>query len=90
MLDELKQCMSLNGSTEQTPEALSFRIADLCEMKDSVVSQVNDLICILEFLQHIFFPLLLLIFFIKYQKLVQNKTKKTKPKKTRVFLILTF
>uniref|UniRef100_A0A669QTS1 Spectrin repeat containing nuclear envelope protein 2 n=1 Tax=Phasianus colchicus TaxID=9054 RepID=A0A669QTS1_PHACC len=43
MLDELKQCMSLNGSTEQTPEALSFRIADLCEMKDSVVSQVAQL-----------------------------------------------
>lgn len=44
MLDELKQSMSLNGSTEQTPEVLSFKIADLCEMKDSVVGQVNDLI----------------------------------------------
>uniref|UniRef100_A0A8C2T0X3 Spectrin repeat containing nuclear envelope protein 2 n=1 Tax=Coturnix japonica TaxID=93934 RepID=A0A8C2T0X3_COTJA len=43
ILDELKQCVSMNGSTEQTPEALSFRIADLCEMKDSVVSQVAQL-----------------------------------------------
>lgn len=43
MLDELKQSVSLNGSTEQTPEALSLRIADLCEMKDSVASQVNCL-----------------------------------------------
>ncbi|XP_042670139.1 nesprin-2 isoform X5 [Centrocercus urophasianus] len=43
MLDELKQSMSLNGSTEQTPEVLSFRIADLCEMKDSVVGQVAQL-----------------------------------------------
>uniref|UniRef100_G1NLB5 Spectrin repeat containing nuclear envelope protein 2 n=1 Tax=Meleagris gallopavo TaxID=9103 RepID=G1NLB5_MELGA len=43
MLDELKQSMSLNGGTEQTPEVLSFRIADLCEMKDSVVSQVAQL-----------------------------------------------
>lgn len=43
MLDELKQGVSLNGSTEQTPEVLSLRIADLCEMKDSVASQVNGL-----------------------------------------------
>ncbi|XP_021259548.1 nesprin-2 isoform X4 [Numida meleagris] len=43
MLDELKQSVSSNGSTEQTPEALSFRIADLCEMKDNVVSQVAQL-----------------------------------------------
>ncbi|XP_065605086.1 nesprin-2 isoform X2 [Cyrtonyx montezumae] len=43
VLDELKQSVSLNGSTEQAPEALSFGIVDLSEMKDSVVSQVAQL-----------------------------------------------
>ncbi|NXC37840.1 SYNE2 protein, partial [Penelope pileata] len=43
MLDELKQNMPCNGSAEQTPEALSFRIVDLCEMRDSTVSQVAQL-----------------------------------------------
>ncbi|OXB54356.1 hypothetical protein ASZ78_006237 [Callipepla squamata] len=43
ILDELKQSVSLNGSTEQAPEALCFGIADLSEMKDSVVSQVAQL-----------------------------------------------
>ncbi|XP_063189611.1 nesprin-2 isoform X1 [Chroicocephalus ridibundus] len=42
-LDELKQSLSLNGSAEQTPEALSLRIAELCEMVDSIVSQVAQL-----------------------------------------------
>ncbi|NXG81612.1 SYNE2 protein, partial [Stercorarius parasiticus] len=42
-LDELKQSLALNGSAEQTPEALSLRIAELCEMVDSVVSQVAQL-----------------------------------------------
>ncbi|XP_059675230.1 nesprin-2 [Gavia stellata] len=42
-LDELKQSLALNGSTEQTPEALSLRITELCEMVDSIVSQVAQL-----------------------------------------------
>uniref|UniRef100_A0A8B9BV74 Spectrin repeat containing nuclear envelope protein 2 n=1 Tax=Anser brachyrhynchus TaxID=132585 RepID=A0A8B9BV74_9AVES len=43
MLDELKQTVALNGSAEQTPEAAPFRIAELCEMRDNVVSQVAQL-----------------------------------------------
>ncbi|NXI70462.1 SYNE2 protein, partial [Anseranas semipalmata] len=43
ILDELKQSMALNGSAEQTPEAVSFGIAELCEMRDNVVSQVAQL-----------------------------------------------
>ncbi|NXX19544.1 SYNE2 protein, partial [Podargus strigoides] len=43
ILDELKQSLALNGSAEQTPEALSLRTADLCEMVDSIVSQVAQL-----------------------------------------------
>ncbi|KAM6311325.1 nesprin-2 [Aegotheles albertisi] len=43
-LDELKESLALNGSVEQTPEALSaLGIADLCEMVDSIVSQVAQL-----------------------------------------------
>uniref|UniRef100_A0A8C3BV29 Spectrin repeat containing nuclear envelope protein 2 n=1 Tax=Cairina moschata TaxID=8855 RepID=A0A8C3BV29_CAIMO len=43
MLNELKQTVALNGSAEQTPEAAPFRIAELCEMRDNVVSQVAQL-----------------------------------------------
>ncbi|NWY56480.1 SYNE2 protein, partial [Chionis minor] len=42
-LDELKQSLASNSSAEQTPEALSLRIAELCEMMDSIVSQVAKL-----------------------------------------------
>ncbi|XP_053922750.1 nesprin-2 [Cuculus canorus] len=42
-LDELKQSLALNVSAEQTPEALPPRIAELCEMMDSTVSQVAQL-----------------------------------------------
>ncbi|NXK07786.1 SYNE2 protein, partial [Herpetotheres cachinnans] len=42
-LDELKQSLALNGSAEQTPESLSLRTAELCEMVDSIVSQVAQL-----------------------------------------------
>ncbi|NXY72481.1 SYNE2 protein, partial [Glareola pratincola] len=42
-LDELKQSLALNGNAEQTPEALSLRIAELCEMVDSIVGQVAQL-----------------------------------------------
>ncbi|XP_005047765.1 PREDICTED: nesprin-2 [Ficedula albicollis] len=43
ILDELKQSLASNGSAEQTPEAQSLRIAELCEMKDSIVNQVAQL-----------------------------------------------
>ncbi|NXU89020.1 SYNE2 protein, partial [Xiphorhynchus elegans] len=42
-LDELKQSLALNGSAEQAPEAQSLRIAELCEMMDSIVKQVAQL-----------------------------------------------
>ncbi|XP_066045092.1 nesprin-2 isoform X1 [Chamaea fasciata] len=42
-LDELKQSLASNGSAEQTPEAQSLRIAELCEMKDSIVNQIAQL-----------------------------------------------
>ncbi|NWY19321.1 SYNE2 protein, partial [Aphelocoma coerulescens] len=42
-LDELKQSLASNGSAEQSPEAQSLRIAELCEMKDSIVNQVTQL-----------------------------------------------
>ncbi|NWX38267.1 SYNE2 protein, partial [Notiomystis cincta] len=42
-LDELKQSLALNGSAGQAPEAQSLRIAELCEMKDSIVNQVAQL-----------------------------------------------
>ncbi|KAM6073754.1 nesprin-2 [Chlamydotis macqueenii] len=42
-LDELKQSLALNGRAEQTPETLSLRRAELCEMMDSIVSQVAQL-----------------------------------------------
>ncbi|NXA22184.1 SYNE2 protein, partial [Ibidorhyncha struthersii] len=42
-LDELRQNLALNGSAEQTPEALTLRIAELHEMLDSTVSQVAEL-----------------------------------------------
>jgi len=35
--------LALSGSAEQTPEALSFKIPELCEMVDSTVSQVKPL-----------------------------------------------
>lgn len=44
MLDELIQTVALNESAEQSPEAAPFRIAELCEMRDNVVSQVKGLI----------------------------------------------
>ncbi|NXP52547.1 SYNE2 protein, partial [Heliornis fulica] len=40
-LDEIKQSLALNGSAEQTPE--SHRTAELCDMMDSIVSQVAQL-----------------------------------------------
>ncbi|XP_009979284.1 PREDICTED: nesprin-2-like, partial [Tauraco erythrolophus] len=43
ILDELKQSLALNDSADQTPEALSLGIAELCEMLDSIVSQVAQL-----------------------------------------------
>uniref|UniRef100_A0A8B9SQ23 Spectrin repeat containing nuclear envelope protein 2 n=1 Tax=Anas platyrhynchos TaxID=8839 RepID=A0A8B9SQ23_ANAPL len=43
MLDELIQTVALNESAEQSPEAAPFRIAELCEMRDNVVSQVAQL-----------------------------------------------
>ncbi|XP_063015844.1 nesprin-2 isoform X4 [Melospiza melodia melodia] len=42
-LDELKKSLASNGSAEQTPETQSLRIAELCEMKDSIVNQVAQL-----------------------------------------------
>ncbi|NWV73014.1 SYNE2 protein, partial [Dasyornis broadbenti] len=42
-LDELKQSLASNGSAEQTAEAQSLRIAELCEMKDSIVNQIAQL-----------------------------------------------
>ncbi|OWK58801.1 Nesprin-2 [Lonchura striata] len=42
-LDKLKESLASNGSAEQTPEAQSLRIAELCEMKDSIVNQVAQL-----------------------------------------------
>ncbi|NXG02049.1 SYNE2 protein, partial [Sakesphorus luctuosus] len=42
-LDELKQSLALNGSEEPNPEAQSLRIAELCEMMDSIVKQVAQL-----------------------------------------------
>ncbi|NXN12534.1 SYNE2 protein, partial [Indicator maculatus] len=42
-LDELKQSLAFNGNADQTPEALSLRIPELCEMMDSIVSQVAQL-----------------------------------------------
>ncbi|NXK56413.1 SYNE2 protein, partial [Chauna torquata] len=43
MLNELKQSVAMNGSADQTPIAVSFRIAELCEMRDNAVSQVAQL-----------------------------------------------
>ncbi|NXN93961.1 SYNE2 protein, partial [Rhinopomastus cyanomelas] len=40
MLEELKQSLAFKGSADQTPETLSLRIPELCEMMDSLVSQV--------------------------------------------------
>ncbi|NWQ75355.1 SYNE2 protein, partial [Columbina picui] len=42
-LDELKQSLALNTGVEQTPEALSVRVAELHEMMDSIASQVTQL-----------------------------------------------
>ncbi|NWY93724.1 SYNE2 protein, partial [Loxia curvirostra] len=42
-LDELKERLVSDGSAEETPEAQSLRIAELCEMKDSIVNQVAQL-----------------------------------------------
>ncbi|XP_065694805.1 nesprin-2 isoform X2 [Patagioenas fasciata] len=42
-LDELKQSLALNSGVEQTPEALSVRVAELREMMDSIASQVSEL-----------------------------------------------
>ncbi|NXC12681.1 SYNE2 protein, partial [Corythaeola cristata] len=43
ILDELKQSLAWNDSADQTPEALSLGIAELCEMLDSIVRQVAQL-----------------------------------------------
>lgn len=43
-LDGLKESLVSDGSAEQTPEAQSLRIAELCEMKDSIVNQVKALL----------------------------------------------
>ncbi|NXS59514.1 SYNE2 protein, partial [Brachypteracias leptosomus] len=40
---ELKQSLAFNGSAEQTPEGLSLRIPELCEMLDSIANQVVQL-----------------------------------------------
>ncbi|NXI44586.1 SYNE2 protein, partial [Galbula dea] len=42
-LNELKKSLAFNGSADQTPEALSLRIPELCEMVDSIVNQVAQL-----------------------------------------------
>ncbi|KAM7024204.1 nesprin-2 isoform 2-T2 [Acridotheres tristis] len=42
-LDELQQSLASNGSAEQTSEAQTLRITELCEMKDSIVNQVAQL-----------------------------------------------
>ncbi|NXJ66065.1 SYNE2 protein, partial [Rostratula benghalensis] len=42
-LDEIKQSLALTGSTGQTPGALSLGTAELCEMVDSILSQVAQL-----------------------------------------------
>ncbi|NXK61317.1 SYNE2 protein, partial [Sylvietta virens] len=42
-LDELRQSLALDSSAEQTPAAQTLRIAELCEMKDSIVNQVAQL-----------------------------------------------
>ncbi|XP_054017708.1 nesprin-2 [Dryobates pubescens] len=42
-LDELKQSLAFNGGADHTPEALSLKIPELCEMMDSIVSQVAQL-----------------------------------------------
>ncbi|NXH22920.1 SYNE2 protein, partial [Bucco capensis] len=39
-LDELKQSLTFHDGADQTPEALSLRIPELCEMMDSIVNQV--------------------------------------------------
>ncbi|XP_065491709.1 nesprin-2 isoform X3 [Caloenas nicobarica] len=43
ILDELKRSLALNSGVEQTPEALSVRVAELCAMMDSIASQVAQL-----------------------------------------------
>ncbi|NXG80562.1 SYNE2 protein, partial [Baryphthengus martii] len=42
-LDELKESLAFSGSAEQSPEALSLRISELCERVDSIGSQVAQL-----------------------------------------------
>ncbi|NXE51827.1 SYNE2 protein, partial [Casuarius casuarius] len=42
-LDELKQNVALKDSPEQTPGAASLRTAELCEMRDCLVSQAAQL-----------------------------------------------
>ncbi|XP_063255607.1 nesprin-2 [Prinia subflava] len=42
-LDELKQSLASDGGAEQAPEAQSLRIAELCEMKDTIANQVAQL-----------------------------------------------
>ncbi|KAM9013927.1 nesprin-2 [Ara ararauna] len=42
-LDELKQCLGLNSSAEQTPEAQPVALAELSEMLDSLINKVAQL-----------------------------------------------
>ncbi|XP_010221465.1 PREDICTED: nesprin-2 [Tinamus guttatus] len=43
ILDELTQNVALKDGPEQTPEAASLRTAELCEMRDCVASQIQQL-----------------------------------------------
>ncbi|KFQ27270.1 Nesprin-2, partial [Merops nubicus] len=43
ILDELKQSLAFSGSADQTPEALSLRVPELCDMVDSTASQIEQL-----------------------------------------------
>ncbi|NWI63160.1 SYNE2 protein, partial [Todus mexicanus] len=42
-LDELKQSLAFSGSADQSPEALSLRIPELCALMDSIANQVAQL-----------------------------------------------
>ncbi|NXI57287.1 SYNE2 protein, partial [Chloroceryle aenea] len=42
-LEELKQSLAFSSSADQSPEALSLRIPELCELVDSIASQVAQL-----------------------------------------------
>ncbi|NXY85821.1 SYNE2 protein, partial [Alcedo cyanopectus] len=42
-LEELKESLAFNSSSEQSPEALSLWMPELCELMDSIASQVAQL-----------------------------------------------